>query len=87
MSHIYTIFPTTIYVGEVKDHKKHKEEFYKVYPKFDYEVNEHDNTVSENTGKVLLHLDDTLNPLFEEISVFSNNFFVYLKVVNVNCMN
>tara|TARA_B100001250_G_scaffold82538_1_gene68096 strand:+ start:81 stop:773 length:693 start_codon:yes stop_codon:yes gene_type:complete len=67
MSHIYTIFPTTIYVGEVKDHKKHKEEFYKVYPKFDYEVNEHDNTVSENTGKVLLHLEDTLNPLFEEI--------------------
>ena len=67
MSNIYTIFPTIIYVGEVKDHEKHKEEFYKVYPKFDYEVTKYDNTVSENTGKVLLHLEDSLNPLFEEI--------------------
>ena len=67
MSHVYNVFPTTIYVGEVNDHKKHKEEFYKVYHKFDYEENKYDNTVSENTGKVLIHLEDTLNPLFEEI--------------------
>ena len=48
MSHVYNVFPTTIYVGEVNDHKKHKEEFYKVYHKFDYEENKYDNTVSEN---------------------------------------
>ena len=34
---LFNIFPTTVYVGEVTDHQTHKEEFYKVYHKFDYE--------------------------------------------------
>ena len=53
----FNIFPTTIYVGEVNDHEKHKEEFYKVYPKFDYEETDRHNTVSEGDGNPLLHLD------------------------------
>jgi len=63
----FNIFPTTIYVGEVNNHEKHKEEFYKIYPKFDYEENDRHNTVSEGDGNPLLHLEDTLDPLFNEI--------------------
>ena len=43
----FSIFPTTIYLGELDNHEKYKEEFYKVYPKFDYEENDRNNTVSE----------------------------------------
>ena len=34
---IFNIFPTTIYVSEIPNHKKYKDLFYKVYPKYDYE--------------------------------------------------
>ena len=64
----FNIFPTTIYVGEVTEHEKHKEEFYKVYPKFDYEENLQNNTVSENVGNPFIHLEPTLDPLFEQIA-------------------
>ena len=37
MHQTYNVFPTTIYLGEIVEHQKCKEEFYKVYPKFDYE--------------------------------------------------
>ena len=33
----FNIFPTTIYLGEIDNHKKYKEDFYKVYDKFDYD--------------------------------------------------
>ena len=49
------------------EHEKHKEEFYKVYPKYDYEENDRYNTVSENVGNPLLHLEDSLEPLFGDI--------------------
>ena len=64
---IFNIFPTTVYVGEVTDHQSHKEEFYKVYPKFDYEEDNGNITVSENVGNPFIHLEENLDPLFEEI--------------------
>ena len=30
------IFPTTLYVGDLDNHKEYKDKFYKVYSKFDY---------------------------------------------------
>ena len=56
----FSIFPTTIYLGELDDHEKYKEEFYKVYPKFDYEENDRNNTVSENVGNPFIHLELSL---------------------------
>ena len=64
---LFNIFPTTVYVGEVTDHQTHKEEFYKVYHKFDYEDSDANSTVSENTGRPFIHLEDNLDPLFNEI--------------------
>ena len=54
---LFNIFPTTVYVGEVTDHQTHKEEFYKVYHKFDYEDSDANSTVSENTGRPFIHLE------------------------------
>ena len=76
MSQIFNIFPTTIYVGEVIEHEKHKEEFYKVYPKYDYEENSDDNTVSENVGNPFIHLEDTLDPLFQQIAYHARKYTV-----------
>ena len=56
---IFNIFPTTIYVGEVENHDKHKTDFLKLYDKFDYEENEISSTVSE----LLLVLD--INKLYQ----------------------
>lgn len=70
---IFNIFPTTIYTNTINDHKKHKEEFYKIYPKYDYnqksikDGEEWYNTTSENFGNPIIHLEDSLNDLFEEI--------------------
>ena len=63
----FNIFPTTIYVGQMNDHEKYKSDFYKLYPKFDYEESEIDNTVSENIIKPLIHLEDSLDDLFREV--------------------
>ena len=63
----FNIFPTTIYVGQMNDHEKYKSDFYKLYPKFDYEESEIDNTVSENIVKPLIHLEDSLDDLFREV--------------------
>ena len=75
---IVNIFPTTIYVGEVENHLNHREEFYKIYPKFDYPQVSPEiqtiNTVSENQGNPLIHLEETLNPLFTEISKHVENY-------------
>jgi hypothetical protein len=70
------IFPTTLYVGKMEDHDRHKEEFYKVYPKFDYpqtKLNKDKtlitlNTISENEGNPLIHQEESLSPLFAEIT-------------------
>ena len=64
----FNIFPTTIYVGEMVDHQKYREEFDKVYPQYDYEETSWDNTVSENLGKPFIHLEDNLDSLFYEIA-------------------
>jgi uncharacterized protein (TIGR02466 family) len=63
------IFPTTIYVGEIENHDEFKKEFYGVYPKFQYEQTNGDliNTVSENQGNPLIHLEPNLDSLFAEI--------------------
>ena len=63
----FNIFPTTIYVGQMNDHEKYKSDFYKLYPKFDYEETKIDNTVSENVVKPLIHLEDSLDDLFKEV--------------------
>ena len=63
----FNIFPTTIYVGQMNDHEKYKSDFYNLYPKFDYEESEIDNTVSENIVKPLIHLEDSLDDLFREV--------------------
>ena len=70
---IFNIFPTTIYVSEIPNHKKYKDIFYKVYPKYDYEQvtyqdgEEWFNTTSENAGNPLIHLEQSLSGLFEQI--------------------
>lgn len=63
----FDIFPVSIYVGELDNHEQYKKEYYKVHEKFDYEQSDYNNTVSENTGNPLIHLEDSLNSLFEEI--------------------
>jgi uncharacterized protein (TIGR02466 family) len=66
----FNIFPTTIYVGNSKNHIKNKKNFYSVYPKYDFE----DTTVSENSGNPLLHLDDKLKDLFEEVIINTKTY-------------
>ena len=73
MYQTFNIFPTTVYVGEMEDHSKHKEDFYKVYSKYDYAPVIHKNgyeyhtTTSENFGNPLIHLDKNLEFLFSDI--------------------
>ena len=71
---IFNIFPTTIYVGKMEDHEKYKSDFYKLYPKFDYEESTIDNTVSENIVKPLIHLEDSLDDLFKEVVNHVKNY-------------
>ena len=71
---LFNIFPTTVYVGEVTDHQTHKEEFYKVYHKFDYEDSDANSTVSENTGRPFIHIEDNLDPLFNEIILHTKRY-------------
>jgi hypothetical protein len=75
---IVNIFPTTIYVGRSENHEKHKESFYNVYSKFDYpQINQKTNTintVSENCGNPLLHLEESLDSLFNEIVKHIKNY-------------
>jgi uncharacterized protein (TIGR02466 family) len=71
---LFNIFPTTVYVGEVTDHQTHKEEFYKVYHKFDYEDSDANSTVSENTGRPFIHLENNLDPLFNEIILHAKRY-------------
>jgi hypothetical protein len=72
------IFPTTLYVGKMENHEEYKKSFKKVYPKFDFpQISEHIqtiNTVSENCGNPLLHLEKDLEPLFTEITIHIENY-------------
>ena len=67
MSQIFNIFPTTIYVDKVENHKKFKEQFLKLYEKFDYEENDISNTVSEGQVNPLIHLEPSMDDMFKEI--------------------
>ena len=79
---IFNIFPTTIYTNKIENHKKYKEEFYKLYPKYDYEQTSVKNgvewfhTTSENIGKPTIHLEESLNQLFEQI-ILNTETYVY----------
>ncbi len=67
MSQIFNIFPTTIYVDKVENHKTFKEQFLKLYEKFDYEENDISNTVSEGQVHPLIHLEPSMDDMFKEI--------------------
>ena len=70
---IFDIFPTTLYTNKIENHEKYKEEFYKLYDKYDYEQTSIRNgiewfhTTSENIGNPTIHLEDSLSELFEQI--------------------
>ena len=73
MTQIFNIFPTTLYLSQIDKHEEYKSKFYKLYSKYDYEQKsvrdgeEWFNTTSENAGKPLIHLEDSLSELFEDI--------------------
>ena len=67
MRQIFNIFPTTIYVDKVENHKTFKEQFLKLYEKFDYEENDISNTVSEGQVNPLIHLEPSMDDMFKEI--------------------
>jgi hypothetical protein len=71
---VVNFFPTTAYIGKIENHVEHKKSFYEVYPKFDWEEDQFNTTVSENAGNPLLHLEESLNPLFEEIIEHIKNY-------------
>lgn len=71
---VVNFFPTTAYIGQIENHIQYKKKFYKVYPKFDWEEDQYNTTVSENTGNPLLHLEKDLEPLFEDIIEHIKNY-------------
>jgi hypothetical protein len=71
---IVNFFPTTAYIGEIENHKQYKKDFYKIYPKFDWKEDQYNTTVSENTGNPLLHLEESLDPLFQDIIEHIKNY-------------
>ena len=56
MPDIFNVFPLTIYVDRVNSYEIYKEDFNKLYPKYDYVENERSNTVSEGQIDPLIHL-------------------------------
>ena len=74
MAQVFNVFPTTIVVDVMQGHNKYLEDFEKVYPKYDYAPEIHDNgyvyntTTSENFGNPLLHTDKELEDMFGEIA-------------------
>ena len=74
MAQVFNVFPTTIVVDVMQGHNKYLEDFEKVYPKYDYAPEIHENgyvyntTTSENFGNPLLHLDEELQDCFGEIA-------------------
>ena len=90
MMQIFNIFPTTLYVSEIDKHEEYKSKFYKLYSKYDYEQKsfrdgeEWFNTTSENAGNPLIHLEDSLSELFEDI-IYNVKIYVQdiLKYQNI----
>ena len=90
MTQIFNIFPTTLYVSEIDKHEEYKSKFYKLYSKYDYEQKsfrdgeEWFNTTSENAGNPLIHLEDSLSELFEDI-IYNVKIYVLdiLKYQNI----
>ena len=90
MTQIFNIFPTTLYVSEIDKHEEYKSKFYKLYSKYDYEQKsfrdgeEWFNTTSENAGNPLIHLEDSLSELFEDI-IYNVKIYVQdiLKYQNI----
>jgi hypothetical protein len=68
------IFPTTVYIGQSKYQLINKNKFYQEYPKYDFEQTQYNTTVSENSGNPLLHLNDNLAPIFNEIIEHVKNY-------------
>ena len=90
MTQIFNIFPTTLYVSEIDRHEEYKSKFYELYSKYDYEQKsfrdgeEWFNTTSENAGNPLIHLEDSLSELFEDI-IYNVKIYVLdiLKYQNI----
>ena len=90
MTQIFNIFPTTLYLSEIDKHEEYKSKFYKLYSKYDYEQKsvrdgeEWFNTTSENAGNPLIHLEDSLSELFEDI-IYNVKIYVLeiLKYQNI----
>ena len=68
MAQIFNVFPLTIYVDKISKHEIYKEDFYKLYPKYDYDESTGASTVSEGYVDPFIHLEPSLDPLFSEIA-------------------
>jgi len=72
------IFPTTIYIGEIENHTKYKQIFLnEIYEQYQFPHQSRYggiNTVSENCGKPILHLENELFDLFQDISEHILNY-------------
>ena len=68
----HNIFPTSIYIGEMNGHVRHKEVFYnEIYPKYQFPRMNKDgdiNTVSESEGKPIIHTEESAVPMMKEIT-------------------
>ena len=84
MPDIFNVFPLTIYVDRVSKHEIYKEDFYKLYPKYDYVENERSNTVSEGQVDPLIHLEPTLSPLFTEIAGHVRRYIYDNEIIKLN---
>ena len=89
MPDIFNVFPLTIYVDKVNNYEIYKEDFYKLYPKYDYVENERSNTVSEGQVDPLIHLETTLSPLFTEIAdhvrSYIHDTLKFRDIFNITC--
>ena len=70
---LHNIFPTSVYVGEMEDHARHKEVFYReIYPKYEFPRIEESsgdiNTVSEQEGKPIIHTEECAVAMMKEIT-------------------
>lgn len=70
---LHNIFPTSVYVGEMEDHARHKEVFYReIYPKYEFPRIEESsgdiNTVSEHEGKPIIHMEECAVAMMKEIT-------------------
>ena len=68
MAQILNVFPLTIYVDKISKHEIYKEDFYKLYPKYDYDENTGASTVSEGYVDPFILLEPSLEHLFNEIA-------------------